>query len=191
MRRLILFITLVWMSVTVCQGQKKYEMVVEKTDGTSITINVEDIARTYFRERNGGDDPGQGDSIIGTWQARFSEDVAEIWDDCYEELHAYYQFKNDGTYVYVDVSILTDEWVEAFGGPKEEIYIDRGIWNTSGDKLFITLTESNDPEEEIGDTGMGYYKVDGDILILTALSGIVISLTFDRVPDSTIQKYLK
>ena len=31
-------------------GQKKYEMVVEKTDGTEIAVNVEDIVRTFFRE---------------------------------------------------------------------------------------------------------------------------------------------
>ena len=50
----------------ICQvsvfGQKKYEMVVEKTDGTEITVNVEDIVRTYFRERTdgaGNDDAGE------------------------------------------------------------------------------------------------------------------------------------
>lgn len=36
-------------------GQKKYEMVVEKTDGTETVINVEDIVRTFFRERSGSD----------------------------------------------------------------------------------------------------------------------------------------
>ena len=35
-------------------GQKKYEMVIEKTDGTETVINVEDIVRTYFREKDGG-----------------------------------------------------------------------------------------------------------------------------------------
>ena len=50
----------------ICQvsafGQKKYEMVVEKTDGTEITVNVEDIVRTFFRERTdgaGNDDAGE------------------------------------------------------------------------------------------------------------------------------------
>lgn len=32
-------------------GQKKYEMVVEKTDGTSSVFDTEEVARTYFRER--------------------------------------------------------------------------------------------------------------------------------------------
>ncbi|MBQ9650210.1 MAG: hypothetical protein IJV25_07285 [Prevotella sp.] len=44
--------------ISICQmaafGQKKYEMVVEKTDGTEIVTNVEDIVRTYFRERGNG-----------------------------------------------------------------------------------------------------------------------------------------
>lgn len=35
-------------------GQKKYEMVIEKTDGTETVINVEDIVRTYFREKDDG-----------------------------------------------------------------------------------------------------------------------------------------
>lgn len=35
-------------------GQKKYEMVIEKTDGTETVINVEDILRTYFREKDDG-----------------------------------------------------------------------------------------------------------------------------------------
>lgn len=38
-------------------SQKKYEMVVEKTDGTETIINVEDIVRTYFREKGNGDNP--------------------------------------------------------------------------------------------------------------------------------------
>ena len=32
-------------------AQKKYEMVIEKTDGTESVFNTEDVARTYFRER--------------------------------------------------------------------------------------------------------------------------------------------
>ena len=36
-------------------GQKKYEMVIEKTDGTESVFNTEDVARTYFRERGHSD----------------------------------------------------------------------------------------------------------------------------------------
>lgn len=39
-------------------SQKKYEMVVEKTDGTETIIKVEDIVKTYFREKdNENSDP--------------------------------------------------------------------------------------------------------------------------------------
>jgi hypothetical protein len=51
-------------------GQTKYEMVIEKTDGSTVVINAEDIVRTYFRERNdgtGGEDScGGGGSTIST-----------------------------------------------------------------------------------------------------------------------------
>lgn len=40
---------------TIAFGQKKYEMVIEKTDGSETVINVEDNVRTYFRERTNTD----------------------------------------------------------------------------------------------------------------------------------------
>lgn len=40
-------------------SQKKYEMVVEKTDGTETVINVEDIIRTYFREKGNENKPDE------------------------------------------------------------------------------------------------------------------------------------
>lgn len=33
-------------------GQKKYEMVIEKTDGTESVFSTEDVVRSYFREKN-------------------------------------------------------------------------------------------------------------------------------------------
>ena len=41
------------MLANVCLAQKKYEMVIEKTDGTCIVVNTEDIIRIYFQERTG------------------------------------------------------------------------------------------------------------------------------------------
>ncbi|MBO4315943.1 MAG: hypothetical protein J5867_08295 [Prevotella sp.] len=43
------------LSTALSFGQKRYEMVVEKTDGTSSVFNTEEVARTYFRERSQGD----------------------------------------------------------------------------------------------------------------------------------------
>ena len=64
MKRIITLLALVGMCHLVASAQKKYEMVIEKTDGTETVINVEDIVRTYFRERNdgggGGVNPGGG-----------------------------------------------------------------------------------------------------------------------------------
>lgn len=51
MKRILVLFTLVSLYHIVAFGQKKYEMVVEKTDGTKIIANTEDIVRTYFRER--------------------------------------------------------------------------------------------------------------------------------------------
>ena len=82
MKKSLLLIILVWLSTFVCHGQKKYEMVVEKTDGTDIVINTEDIVRTFFRERNGGDTPDPGDfSIVGIWYVYEADqqDIDGIW----------------------------------------------------------------------------------------------------------------
>ena len=54
MKRIITLLAIVSMYNLAVSAQKKYEMVIEKTDGTETVINVEDIVRTYFRERNSG-----------------------------------------------------------------------------------------------------------------------------------------
>ena len=54
MKRIIAFLFVISLCQLTVFGQKKYEMVVEKTDGSETVFNVEDIARTYFRERNDG-----------------------------------------------------------------------------------------------------------------------------------------
>ena len=46
-------------------GQKKYEMVVEKTDGTETVISVEDIVRTYFREKDSENSSSEGKAPSG------------------------------------------------------------------------------------------------------------------------------
>lgn len=50
MKKIITLFALMCLSHIVVLGQKKYEMVVEKTDGTEIVIKTEEIIRTYFRE---------------------------------------------------------------------------------------------------------------------------------------------
>ena len=55
MKRLFTLLAIVGLCHLNTFSQKKYEMVVEKTDGTETVFNVEDIVCTYFRERSGGD----------------------------------------------------------------------------------------------------------------------------------------
>ena len=49
MKRIITLLAFVCLYTTLAFSQKKYELVIEKTDGTEITVNSEDIVRTYFR----------------------------------------------------------------------------------------------------------------------------------------------
>jgi hypothetical protein len=52
MKRTIAFLAVIAMCQTLAFGQKKYEMVVETTDGNSVTFPTEFIKRIYFRESN-------------------------------------------------------------------------------------------------------------------------------------------
>lgn len=123
-KRFLLLIMLVSLGNALCFGQKTYEMVVEKTDGTETVIPVSDIVRTYFREvSNSGDqggDQGGGQDIVGIW----------IMDD--EVNHRYscgWKFNSDGKCVF-------GEW-EYKGTPR--FRDDRGIpWSVSGNILYIS-----------------------------------------------------
>ena len=52
MKRTIAFIAVIALCQVFAVGQKKYEMVVETTDGNSVTFPTEFIKRVYFRESN-------------------------------------------------------------------------------------------------------------------------------------------
>lgn len=58
MKKIIIFLAFAALNHVCTLAQTKYEMVIEKTDGSEVTINVEEIIRTYFREINtGGEEP--------------------------------------------------------------------------------------------------------------------------------------
>ncbi len=126
MRKQLLLIALVWLFANVCQAQKKYEMVIEKTDGTNIVVNTEDILRTYFRERTGGDTPQPAVlDIVGTWN---------VYEGDQEGLDGIWTFKADGT------------------GTIEEFYhgesegVDKMKYNLSGTRLTVYFEgEEDDP----------------------------------------------
>lgn len=123
-KRFLLLIMLVSLGNALCFGQKTYEMVVEKTDGTETVIPVSDIVRTYFREVSNsggqGGDQGGGQDIVGIW----------IMDD--EVNHRYscgWKFNSDGKCVF-------GEW-EYKGTPR--FSDDFGIpWSVSGNILYIS-----------------------------------------------------
>lgn len=124
MKRLFLLTTLVGLFAAVCHGQKKYEMVIEKTDGTNIVINTEDIVRTYFRERAGGDNPQPAAiDIVGTWYV-YEADV--------QGLDGIWTFNADGT------------------GTIEEFYhgesegVDKITYDFSGTRLSIFFVDDED-----------------------------------------------
>ncbi|MBQ4386381.1 MAG: hypothetical protein II822_02050 [Prevotella sp.] len=86
-RTTIVFALLAFFHIAIF-GQTRYTMVIEKTDGTTIEINTEDIARTYFRVRNegtGGEGGGGGGStisnpteLVGIW-AQYYTSGATSW----------------------------------------------------------------------------------------------------------------
>lgn len=58
MKKIILFLAFAALNQVCALAQTKYEMVIEKTDGSEVTVNVEEIRRTFFRKLNtGGGDP--------------------------------------------------------------------------------------------------------------------------------------
>lgn len=119
-KKFLLLIMLVSLGNALCFGQKTYEMVVEKTDGTETVIPVSDIVRTYFREVSNSGDQGGGQDIVGIW----------IMDD--EVNHRYscgWKFNSDGKCVF-------GEW-EYKGTPR--FRDDFGIpWSVSGNILYIS-----------------------------------------------------
>lgn len=119
-KRFLLLIMLVSLGNALCFGQKTYEMVVEKTDGTETVIPVSDIVRTYFREVSNSGDQGGDQDLVGIW----------IMDD--EVNHRYscgWKFNSDGKCVF-------GEW-EYKGTPR--FRDDFGIpWSVSGNILYIS-----------------------------------------------------
>lgn len=52
MKKAFMLLAILSLCYVLAFGQKKYEMVIEKTDGSEIAVNVENIKRIYFRESN-------------------------------------------------------------------------------------------------------------------------------------------
>ena len=121
------------------------------------------------------DEPGGG-SIVGTWECDISRTLIDEMSDMYKSGDALIQFRSDGTMVTVTAYVLTDAWA-AITGEREEVEVVYGTYRISGDKLI-----SGDGEVK--------FKLQGNKLTLTPTSGAILPLTFTRVSDSVINKYL-
>lgn len=98
MKRFILLAVICLCQIAVF-AQKKYEMVVEKTDGTDVVFNVEDIVRTYFRERSmpDPDNPNllDGPFPVGSWQECTPEGI--LMNDATDEEVMHMNIYSNGT----------------------------------------------------------------------------------------------
>ena len=105
MKRIVILLAIVGLCHLNTFSQKKYEMVVEKTDGTETVFNVEDLVRTYFRERT--EEEYSGDNIlVGEWQEINSK--GNFLDDAtdYEVHHMKLYPNNTGDYWSVTKGII-------------------------------------------------------------------------------------
>ena len=84
---------------------------------------------------------------------------------------------SDGSMVTVSAYILTDAWAQ-ITGDTEEVEIEYDTWRISDDKIIS------------GNGETVKFKLKGNKLTLTPTSGIIIPLTFTRVSDSRINRYL-
>lgn len=123
------------------------------------------------------DEPGSGGDIVGTWECDISRTLIDEMSDMYKSGDQLIQFRSDGTMVTVMAYVLTDTWA-AITGERDDIEVEYGTYRISGDKLIS------------GDGETVKFKLQGNKLTLTPTSGIILPLTFTRVSDSVINKYL-
>mgnify|MGYP002856748034 FL=1 len=122
------------------------------------------------------DEPSGGD-IVGTWECDISRTLIDEMSDFYKSGDELIQFRSDGTMVTVTAYVLTDEWAQ-YTDKTEDVEVEYDTWRISGDKIIS------------GDGETVKFKLQGNQLTLTPTSGIIIPLTFTRVSDSRINKYL-
>ena len=132
----------------------------------------------------GGDDEddntdSSGGNVVGTWVADAQKELG-IEIEGTSSTH-YFQFKADGTMIAVDVNTY-DSSVWGEYTPDDEVIVERGTWKTADGKLYMTDSEG---------TETALYSVSGNKLTLTSTSGVIVKMTYTRVADNSIDKYLK
>lgn len=118
-------------------------------------------------EDENGEDISSGD-IVGTWKwDSFNIEETELFGE------QYIQFSSDGQYIEVDIYA---DWVE------EEIEVTRGVWKQSENKITVS------GGDDIVTTTMKIDRLTETDLTLVVLG---ISMSYTRVPDAEIEKYLE
>lgn len=146
-----------------------------------LVVTLMSISLTACGDDN--DEPGGGD-IVGTWEADYIDWFVGNGQSGVLESQSkvYIRFYDDNTYISISDFVYSDEWVEIFGVEKHEIEIDRGTYKITGNTISIQST--TDPES----TSMpATFNVKGNKMTLIALG---LTLTFTRISDSVINKYL-
>lgn len=145
MKRVIILFAFICLHHFVSFGQKKYEMVIEKTDGSTIVIKTSDIIKTYFREITSGNDDNQGgnnNNQGGDNNNQIDKALVGVWHCViYESRSSYtigWKFDANGNCYY-------DEW----GSSRNEGEWDiPGKWNASNNLLTITWTDEEGTDIE-------------------------------------------
>ena len=122
------------------------------------------------------DEPSGGD-IVGTWECDISRTIIDELSDMYKSGDELIQFRSDGTMVTVRAYVYTDAWAQ-YLDETEDVEIEYDTWRISGNKIVS------------GDGETVKFELKGNKLTLTPTSGVIIPLTFTRVSDSRIEKYL-
>jgi len=141
------------------------------------------VAALSFTACGGDDDDdntdNSGGNVVGTWVADAQKELG-IEIEGTSSTH-YFQFKEDGSMIAVDVNSY-DKSVWGEYTPDDEVIVERGAWKTADGKLYMTDNSGTD---------IALFSVSGNKLTLTSTSGLIAKITYTRVSDSAIDKYLK
>ena len=123
------------------------------------------------------DEIGISSFLVGTWAVTSSNGwLYEIFDDYYDSdfsdgpIPEYTQFKSDGTYVDVQLD--------------NGLYISKGTWRATDTELVLKETEGRIK-------GTYTYTIVNHSKTSMTVETLGLTSTLTKVPDSTIEKYLK
>lgn len=170
MKRTITLMAVICLCNIVSFAQRKYEMVIEKTDGTEIVINTEDIVRTYFRERNEGNDNQEDANLLGEYQE--CDANGTLRDDATQSEVFHIKLYNDGT---------GEFWSVTKGKVDENfIYSFTYTYTFNGNSGTLTQTYTNGVLSGYTETGdftysngifIGHADEDGDRVYYKKIKG--------------------